>query len=161
MERVYCQFCEQTFITGKLEKCSLCGKSGGLTRLEQPDQPLSDAATGDDDPLLRNLARQAPPAPPTWRPPNSWSVELRRAEARGLDLPPVCMRCGQPAEQFVSKVFAWHPSWVYFLLFVGLLPFIIVALIITERARVDAPLCAVHKGHWSKRTWTLLLSFLA
>jgi hypothetical protein len=46
------------------------------------------------------------------------------------------------------------------LLLAGLLPFLIVALVTTKRAVLEAPLCSAHKNHWSKRTLWLVLSFL-
>jgi hypothetical protein len=64
------------------------------------------------------------------------------------DLPRVCMRCGQPSAVVRVRTFSWTPSWVALLLLAGLLPYIIVALILTKRMRVEVPLCAAHKGHW-------------
>ena len=39
--RVYCKFCEQTFLTDDLERCSLCRKTGGLL------DPMSPTALTD------------------------------------------------------------------------------------------------------------------
>jgi len=39
--RVYCKFCEQTFITDELDRCSLCRKTGGLL------DPMSPGALTD------------------------------------------------------------------------------------------------------------------
>jgi hypothetical protein len=33
-KKVYCKYCEQTFYSGDTEKCSLCGKVGGLVSPE-------------------------------------------------------------------------------------------------------------------------------
>src|SRR5205807_1917313 len=57
----------------------------------------------------------------------------------------------------------WSPSWVYVLLLAGLLPFLIVALILTRRMRVLAPLCDAHRNHWLGRaliTWGSLFGLL-
>lgn len=84
------------------------------------------------------------------------SVTLTRYEAEGDRLPRCCMVCGAPATVSRNKHFSWNPSWVYLLLFCGLLPLIIVALIMTKKMRVHAPFCDEHANHWSKRTaWTL------
>jgi hypothetical protein len=39
--RVYCTFCEQTFVSNDVEKCSLCQKTGGLI------DPANPAAVAD------------------------------------------------------------------------------------------------------------------
>ena len=63
------------------------------------------------------------------------------------------------------KQFSWNPPWVFILLFAGLLPLLIVAMITTKKMRMHAPFCDEHKGHWSSRTkWSWLgfgLVFLA
>ena len=86
-------------------------------------------------------------------------VRLGRYEAEEGRLPPVCMRCGADADGYRRKQFSWHPEWVYALIFVGLVPFIVVALVLTKRMRVRAPLCRAHTGHWLWRTWFTLGSF--
>jgi hypothetical protein len=60
----------------------------------------------------------------------------------------VCARCGAAATTWKDKTFAWHPPWVWVLLLAGLLPFAIVALILTKRMRVRMPLCEDHQNHW-------------
>jgi heme/copper-type cytochrome/quinol oxidase subunit 2 len=87
-------------------------------------------------------------------------VRLRRYETGDGELPDVCMRCGAPADVSRWRTFAWHPQWVYFLLFAGLLPFLIVALVLTKRMRVSVPLCDAHKNHWLTRTVVIWCSFV-
>ncbi len=59
-----------------------------------------------------------------------------------------------------KKTFSWYPPWVGVLLLAGLLPFLIVALILTKRCRVMAPLCEQHKNHWMMRQLLVLLSLV-
>ena len=87
-------------------------------------------------------------------------VRLSRYEVEEDDLPPVCMRCGAPAVERVSKAFAWHPPWVLVLLIAGLLPFAIVAFVLTKRMTIRAPLCAAHRNHWFSRLLFTWLSFV-
>src|SRR5262249_28232384 len=89
------------------------------------------------------------------------SVKLHDPDRMGYDLPDLCMKCGAPAMVYKAKTFSWHPGWVYILLFFGLLPFIIVALIMTRRMTVRVPLCEAHKNHWFGRFLILSGSFLA
>ena len=46
------------------------------------------------------------------------------------------MKCSAPATTRKEKTFSWHPQWVIVLILVGLLPYILVALILTKRRRV-------------------------
>lgn len=86
-------------------------------------------------------------------------VRLRRSTAERGDLPPACMRCGEPSTVVKARTFSWHPSWVYVLLVAGVLPFLIVALIMTQRIRVLVPLCDAHKNHWLTRNLVIWTSF--
>src|SRR5437899_9802675 len=79
------------------------------------------------------------------------SIRLGRYEVEEEGLPAVCMRCGEPATVTVHKTFRWYPSWVFALIFAGLLPYVIVASVLTKRMGVPVSFCARHKGHWIKR----------
>src|SRR5262245_26714718 len=87
-------------------------------------------------------------------------VRLHRGEVRQGGLPPVCMRCGADAELERKRQFSWNPSWVYLLILLGLLPFVIVALVLTKRMTVHAPLCRDHKNHWLTRNLIIYLGLL-
>src|SRR5262245_15375580 len=80
------------------------------------------------------------------------SVKMFRGEVREGRLPRICMRCGAPAELQKCKRFAWHPGWVNLLILVGILPWVIVALVLTKRMTVYAPLCRGHRNHWLIRS---------
>jgi hypothetical protein len=88
------------------------------------------------------------------------SIRLDREEVRTEQLPGVCMRCGQPATVYKNKSFSWHPPWVLVLLLFGLLPWAIVALILTKRMTVSAPLCEKHRNHWLIRTLIIVGSLV-
>jgi hypothetical protein len=86
---------------------------------------------------------------------------LRDYEVDPERLPPVCMRCGEPATNYRDKKFQWHPPWVAITILAGLLVYIILAIILTKRMIVSAPLCDRHRYHWAKRTTFILLGLLA
>lgn len=89
------------------------------------------------------------------------TVKLSRSEcSRGL-LPSVCMRCGAPADNRKSRTFSWFPPIAYIGLIAGILPFAIIALVLTKRMSVSVPLCHEHRGHWSTRTTITVVSLLA
>ncbi|HZU36874.1 MAG TPA: hypothetical protein VFA18_13225 [Gemmataceae bacterium] len=78
-------------------------------------------------------------------------IRLYRDEVNPDCLPPVCIRCGGDAAVYKQRLFSWHPSWVWVLIFVGLLPWAIVAMALTKRMRVYAPFCELHRNHWRDR----------
>jgi hypothetical protein len=80
----------------------------------------------------------------------------------GMELPDVCMKCGAPATVRKSRTFSWFPPWIWVLFFFcGLLPFAIVALIMTKRRHLDVPLCEEHKNHWMWRQLAVVGTLLA
>ncbi len=85
---------------------------------------------------------------------------MGRRPAEDEDVPDLCMQCGAPAAVYRERTFSWYPSWVYLLLLAGLLPFIIVALVLTKKKRLSVPLCHAHRNHWAWRNAVMLLSFL-
>src|SRR5262249_25462800 len=59
-------------------------------------------------------------------------------------LPPMCVGCGVATNgKFVKKTFAWHHPALYVLL-VSPLIYVIVALIVQKRMKVNVPLCPQH-----------------
>jgi hypothetical protein len=88
------------------------------------------------------------------------TVRLGRFEVEQGRLPSVCMACGAPATVRKSKRFAWHPSWVWLLLFAGLLPLIIVAAILTKRMTLLAPFCEQHKRYFFLRNDAMGISLV-
>jgi hypothetical protein len=79
------------------------------------------------------------------------SIQLTREEAELGFLPDVCMRCGAPATVRKRRMFVSHPFWVYVLLPFGYLPYVIVAAILTQRARCYTHFCPKHKNHYRVR----------
>jgi hypothetical protein len=87
------------------------------------------------------------------------TVQLSRREAEDDDLPDVCMKCGAPATTRISRAFAWYPEWVWITILAGLLIFVILALVLTKRMRVEVPLCDEHKKHWFNRNLAIWGTF--
>ena len=63
---------------------------------------------------------------------------------RGVELPPRCVACNEPAAKRVSRTIYWHSPWIYLLIPVTLLLYIVVGLIARKSALVNVPLCAEH-----------------
>src|SRR5438132_831128 len=77
-------------------------------------------------------------------------IRLDLEDADGY-LPGVCMCCGEEATVTKTRKMSWCPPWVGVLILAGLIPYAIVAIILTKRATVQVPLCEQHKGHWLYR----------
>jgi hypothetical protein len=88
-------------------------------------------------------------------------VTLSRTECERDLLPAVCVVCGESADVRKSRKFAWHTPLAYLGLLAGLLPFVIIALVLTKRMTVKVPLCQAHKNHWTWRSLVVLGSLLA
>jgi hypothetical protein len=75
-----------------------------------------------------------------------------------VPLPAVCVKCGAPADgKPVEKTFYWHPPWVYVLIFLGLLIYVIVALVMRKQMRVRVPFC---RQHAERRRGMLILALI-
>jgi hypothetical protein len=87
------------------------------------------------------------------------AIQLSRYEAEEGDLPDVCMRCGEFATVRKRRLFISHPVWVYLLLPFCYLPYLIVAIILTQRVRCYTLFCPRHRNYWRNRNliiWTAL-----
>src|SRR5262245_3361292 len=70
------------------------------------------------------------------------------------------MRCGALATLQRTKTFAWHPPWVTALFLAGVVPWAILAILLTRRMTVHGPLCPAHENHWGWRTGILWFGYL-
>jgi hypothetical protein len=90
-------------------------------------------------------------------------VYLRTDGGRDIvDLPPVCMKCGAPATVRKTRQFSWVPPWIAALVIVPL-AYVIVALVLTKRQRVETPFCDRHASYWwlyPLMMWLLALGLL-
>jgi len=87
-------------------------------------------------------------------------VRLGRYDAREVGLPPVCLCCARPASVVRKKVFVKRPWWLYVLVAVCW-PALPVLLFVGDRVVVRAPLCELHKHHWSGRRLTFFAAAVA
>ena len=77
--------------------------------------------------------------------PGAWSGRGLLVVSHDAVLPQNCVKCGQPTnEPFLKRRFSWHPDWYVVLIFVGLLPYIIMAMVASKRMVVHVPLCSRH-----------------
>ena len=68
-------------------------------------------------------------------------------------LPPICVKSGQPATQWLRRNLAWHPPWIYVLILVHILLYVVVALIMQKKASIQIGLT----DEWMARRRTRML----
>lgn len=69
----------------------------------------------------------------------------------GSSLPANCVKCGAPISGTrLTKTFRWHSPGLYLLIFLGLIPYVIVAFFVAKKARIDVPFCQAHRS-WRTR----------
>jgi hypothetical protein len=60
-------------------------------------------------------------------------------------LPPRCYKCNQSAsEPPLKRQLSWHTPWLYLLVFLGLIIYVVVAIVVRDRAAVGIHLCPDH-----------------
>jgi hypothetical protein len=75
-------------------------------------------------------------------------VRIRNRRRDEQAIPDLCIRCGQPTTYRKTREFVWYPHWIAVLLRVGVLPWLIVALLRTKKRTLDVPLCERHRHHF-------------
>jgi hypothetical protein len=68
-------------------------------------------------------------------------------------LPPICLKSGQPATQWLKRKMQWHEPWIVVTVVAGVLIYAILALIMTKRATLIIGLC----DEWAARRRTRIL----
>lgn len=80
------------------------------------------------------------------------------------DLPPVCVKTGEPADGDVAVRFSHVPPWTFLLLLAGILPFFVALLFVPERipGRLPITVATVDRYHahrpWQWGCWGLILA---
>jgi len=101
-------------------------------------------------PIVRDGSKLIIPAPPPGQP---------------AILPPLCIKCGAPADgKLLERTLYWHHPAVYLLILAGLLVYAIVAIVVRKGMKVRMPLCAHHAQRRSigvTLAWVLPLAGLA
>ena len=85
-------------------------------------------------------------------------ITANKKEADG-HFPAVCMACGQPATVTTVRNMSWVPPWTGVLILAGALPYVIIVLVLTKKATIQAPFCDKHQRHWVNRTLLLWGTF--
>ena len=147
--------------------CRNCGTSLE-TQLSAVDPPASQPPYGNPQPGYGGTAQAAmSPVPAYGGPPAAaqapWSISGVWQQKNTLvmhkqaTLPDRCVKCNRPANgRRLTKTLSWHhPAW-YLLVIVGLLIYVIAALIVRKSAVLHLGLC---DEHFSKRRTGIWISW--
>jgi hypothetical protein len=91
-----------------------------------------------------SLPQQALDAPGAW---HAGDLLIMR---KGAALPDRCVRCNAPTQQHLPMKYSWHHPGYYALILLGLLPYVVVAMAVSDRAAVAVPLCERHLRTFSR-----------
>lgn len=83
---------------------------------------------------------------------------------KDAQLPDRCVKSNQPTNQRLLRRLTWHHPALYLLIFVGVLIYIIVALIVRQTVTINLPLAARYKSRrlrWMALAWSMVLCSLA
>lgn len=101
-----------------------------------------------------------PPPPSTGVYPQGgvWHDHDKLVMSKDAALPDRCVKCNRPADGLLLKRnLYWHNPFIYVLILVGILVYLIVALIVRKTATVNIPLC---EAHLARRRNTLIAGWL-
>jgi uncharacterized membrane protein len=110
---------------------------------------------------LANLHQYFPP--PSHNLDAIWRNKKVLVMTKQALLPDRCVKCNAPADTKLKRKLTWHHPAIYILAFIGLLLYLIVALVTRKTAIVDVGLCRDHVAARKRDiliTWALGLSFV-
>jgi hypothetical protein len=87
-----------------------------------------------------------PIAPPTTPGAMVWRHGKTLIMTRNWSLPDRCIKCDQPTgRKLIKRKLYWHHPALYLTILAGLLIYIVIALIIRQKAVVHLPVCTHHR----------------
>ncbi|PPV06047.1 hypothetical protein XBLMG947_2895 [Xanthomonas bromi] len=80
----------------------------------------------------------------------------------GANLPPRCVKCNAPADMSPRRyIFHWHHPAIYLALLIGVLPYVILAIVLRKRSAHVLTLCAQHEQRRVRSVAITMASVLA
>jgi hypothetical protein len=110
---------------------------------QQPAKnPFADGAPPNPylAPQPAMYAAPTTPAPPPGKYPGLWREGSILVMHKLAPLPDICLLSNQPAERRLQKKLQWHHPALALTIFLGLLVYVILAIILTKRATIQMPL---------------------
>lgn len=95
---------------------------------------------------------------------NMWRLGDLLIATKNTELPPICIKTGAPATVYKTRKLSWHSPWAYLGLLLGLIPFVIIASIITKRGSLRVGLsarAAATRSKWIAAGWIGTVAIIA
>ncbi|HUK86826.1 MAG TPA: hypothetical protein VLT85_04115, partial [Terriglobales bacterium] len=64
---------------------------------------------------------------------------------------PNCVKCGRPTREVLDKTFWWHDPVLFVLILLGVMVYVIVALIARKSCTLNVPVCEEHRRSYQSR----------
>jgi len=93
------------------------------------------------------------PPPPNAPGKGVWRRQSKLVMSRDAQLPPRCVKCNVPTHLRLKRRLTWHHPLIYILVIVGLLIYLIVAMIVRKAATVEIGLCHEHLAKRRRDLW--------
>jgi predicted RNA-binding Zn-ribbon protein involved in translation (DUF1610 family) len=87
-----------------------------------------------------------------------WRDGARLVMTKDAQLPYTCIKTNQPADVWLRRKLYWHNSWLYLLVLISLWIYVIVALIVRQKADIQVALC---RERLIRRRWAIAGAWLA
>lgn len=87
-----------------------------------------------------------------------WRDGKRLVMSHDAQLPFVCIKTNLPADNWLRRKLYWHNPWIYLLLLVSIWVYVIVALIVRQKADIQVGLC---RAQTVRRRWVIAWAWIA
>src|SRR5262249_2259953 len=87
-----------------------------------------------------------------------WRIGTQLVMSKDAVLPYVCVKTNRPADDWLRRNLYWHNSWIYLLILISIWVYVIVALIVRQKATINVGLC---RERIVRRRWTITGAWLA
>jgi hypothetical protein len=75
-------------------------------------------------------------------------------------MPDACIKCGGEPTTFIRKTLTWHHPAIYLTILIGVLIYVIVALVVRKTAKLQVPVCSVCNARRKRNLAIGWLSFV-
>lgn len=80
---------------------------------------------------------------------------------KGAMLPALCVKCGQPVVgDPAKKTYYWHSPWIFLTILIGVLIYVIIAVVVRKKFELPLPLCEEHRQRSRRVMWVGLGLFV-
>ena len=87
-----------------------------------------------------------------------WRDGKRLVMSHDAQLPYVCIKTNLPADDWLRRKLYWHNPWIYLLVLVSIWIYVIVALVVRQKADIRIGLC---HAQIVRRRWVIALAWMA